>query len=332
MITRSPRPTSNFYLLDKAISEDKRLSWAARGLLIFLLGKPDHWQVSPAALVNETGKSSRRIGRDGVYAILKELKEVGYLHTIGNRNDGGTFAGADYLISESPHTAFPDTVVSPHTALPDTAGPDTANPTQVSIDSKQGLNGKQGLTIPAAPTEPLAAEVALVIPAPDKPETPKPLSAFRLQLAAAKVTREEAKAQKALEAAADRESRKAAQADVRKATWTAFDAAYQTRYGTTLTRNMTTNSLMVSLVERLGADAPHVAAFFLCINDAFVVRNTHHLRLLLSGAESYRTQWATGQAMTATRAQQADKTQSNFDAAQGAKALLRARREQRNAE
>jgi hypothetical protein len=139
MITRAPRPTSNFYLLDKAISEDKRLSWASRGLLIFLLGKPDHWSVSPAALVNETAKSSRSMGRDGVYAVLKELKDVGYLHTIGNRNDGGTFAGADYLVAESPYTAFPDTVGSPDTALPDTVEPDTANPTQVSIDPKQGL-------------------------------------------------------------------------------------------------------------------------------------------------------------------------------------------------
>jgi hypothetical protein len=157
MITRAPRPTSNFYLLDKAISEDKRLSWAARGVLIFLLGKPDHWTVSPTSLVNETAKSSRRVGRDGVYAILKELKEVGYLHTIGNRNDGGTFAGADYLVTESPYTAFPDTVDSPHTAYPDTAEPDTAepytaNPTVVSIEKKQGLRKtKQGLNAQAAP-------------------------------------------------------------------------------------------------------------------------------------------------------------------------------------
>jgi hypothetical protein len=85
------------------------------------------------------------MGRDGVYAVLKELKDVGYLHTIGNRNDGGTFAGADYLVTESPYTAFPDTVGSPDTALPDTVEPDTANPTQVSIDLKQGLIGKQGL-------------------------------------------------------------------------------------------------------------------------------------------------------------------------------------------
>lgn len=70
MITRAPRPQNNFYLLDKAISEDKRLGWAARGLLVFLLGKPDHWQVSPAALVNETAEANRSTGRDGVYAAL----------------------------------------------------------------------------------------------------------------------------------------------------------------------------------------------------------------------------------------------------------------------
>ena len=139
MITRAPRPTSNFYLLDKAISEDKRLSWAARGLLIFLLGKPDNWTVSPAALVNETAESARSVGRDGVYAILKELKDAGYLRTVGNRSNGGTFAGTDYLVSETPISDEDTSDDPPHTDLPDTAEPHTANPTQVSIEKKQGL-------------------------------------------------------------------------------------------------------------------------------------------------------------------------------------------------
>lgn len=149
MITRAPRPTSNFYLLDKAISEDKRLSWAARGLLIFLLGKPDNWTVSPAALVNETAGSARSVGRDGVYAILKELKDAGYLRTVGNRSNGGTFAGTDYLVSESPVSDETASDEPPHTDLPDTAEPDTANPTQVSIEKKQGLIGKKAPTPPA---------------------------------------------------------------------------------------------------------------------------------------------------------------------------------------
>lgn len=279
MITRSPRPTSNFYLLDKAISEDKRLSWPARGLLIFLLGKPDHWTVSPAALVNETAQSSRRIGRDGVYAILKELKEVGYLHTIGNRNDGGTFAGADYVVSESPHTAFPDAVVLPHTAKPDTAGPDTANPPQVRIDSKQVLNGKQGLSIPATPAGPLAA----VKSAADKPtKAPKALKAEKLP------TVEKTDAEKALE------EKKVIQKEVCRQTWGAYCEAYQARYRTEPLRNEITNSQVVSLVKRIGKEAPNVARFYVQrVNEPFVVGKCHTLGLLLNGAEGYHTQWAT---------------------------------------
>ena len=119
-----------------------------------------------------------------------------------------------------------------------------------------------------------------------------------------------------------------------KATWATYSSEYATQYGAAPIRNAKVNANVKAFVQRIGHDeAPGVAAFFVSrVNDAFVVRKMHDFSLLLASAESYRTQWATGQAMTNTRAQQADKTQSNFDAAQGAKALLRARREQRNAE
>jgi hypothetical protein len=141
-ITRAPRPTSNWYQLDKRISEDKRLSWAARGLLIYLLGKPDHWSVSPAALVNETRDSDKPSGRDAVYALLKELLKAGYLRRIQNKTSG-QFSSVDYIVSETPETQS-GSGSPPHTDFPDTAEPDTdephtANPTLVSTDSKQEL-------------------------------------------------------------------------------------------------------------------------------------------------------------------------------------------------
>lgn len=141
-ITRAPRPERNFYMLDKQISEDKRLSWAARGLLIYLLGKPDHWTVSPAALVNETKGSDKPSGRDAVYSLLKELLNAGYLSRVQNKK-GGQFDSVDYLVSETPEPQA-GSGSPPHTDLPDTAQPDTdephtANPTLVSTDFKQGL-------------------------------------------------------------------------------------------------------------------------------------------------------------------------------------------------
>lgn len=139
MIRRAPKPQSNFYLLDKSISEDGRLSWGARGLLVYLLGKPDHWEVSVAHLIKQTAGAGKKTGRDGVYSLLKELEDAGYLRKQQGRAEGGSFATVDYLVSEAPLPAKPDTA-APETAQPDTGQPLPANPTQVSIDTKQGLN------------------------------------------------------------------------------------------------------------------------------------------------------------------------------------------------
>jgi hypothetical protein len=165
-IIRAARPDSNFYVLNKSISEDKRLSWGARGLLIFLLGKPDHWTVSPANLVNETAASAKQSGRDAVYALLKELLTVGYLQRVQSKKGDGTFGGTDYMVSEvaiapveqtaSPLTEKPE-AGAPLTEKPHTANPHTANPTQVSTDFKQELTqSKDSLLSEAANATPAA--------------------------------------------------------------------------------------------------------------------------------------------------------------------------------
>lgn len=135
---------------------------------------------------------------------------------------------------------------------------------------------------------------------------------------------------KAPKAKAEPDAETEAAKATRQAAWAAFDDAYQRRYGTTLPRNATTNSQMASLVRRLGQEASGVAAFYVGVNDAFLIRTQHSLGALLQNAEGYRTQWATGRSMTATRAQQLDKTGANFSAADEAKAISRARRAANN--
>ncbi|HSD17509.1 MAG TPA: hypothetical protein VLC71_09685 [Thermomonas sp.] len=127
-IIRAPRPESNFYLLDKNISEDGRLSWAARGLLVFLLGKPDYWKISIEHLQRQTHDARIRTRRDGVYALLRELEAVGYMRAIQTRSvDGRGFGEVDYLVSEFVPTAkreaehvSPDDADTPHADTPQT--------------------------------------------------------------------------------------------------------------------------------------------------------------------------------------------------------------------
>lgn len=158
-IRRAPRPESNFYLLDKTISEDQRLSWGARGMLIFLLGKPDHWEVSVANLIKQTAQAGRRSGRDAVYGFLKELENTGYLKRNRNRADGGAFESVDYVVCEDPETPLtenPDVVDPPHPDLPDPVQPYPANPTQVSIEGLTRIEGSVSTERekPALPSEP----------------------------------------------------------------------------------------------------------------------------------------------------------------------------------
>lgn len=110
-----------------------------------------------------------------------------------------------------------------------------------------------------------------------------------------------------------------------EATWNAYRDAYGARYGRLLEKNAKLAGQVVQFVRRVGqADAPGVAAFYLSHNDSWYVRRLHPLDSLLKDAEALHTQYLTGAKVTATKAAQLDKTQSNFDAAQEAKRMLAA--------
>ncbi|PPT23082.1 helix-turn-helix domain-containing protein [Xanthomonas arboricola] len=112
-----------------------------------------------------------------------------------------------------------------------------------------------------------------------------------------------------------------------RCTWAAYAAAYRKRHLVTPVRNAKVNTNVKQLVQRLGRiEAPLVAEWFLSVNEHYVVQSMHDLGALLAKAEAYRTQWATGRTMTQTRARQADRTESNFSAADEAIAILDARR------
>jgi hypothetical protein len=60
--------------VDNALFSDERLSWEARGLMGYLLSKPDDWRVRTYDIV-----ARGPAGTDKIRRMLFELMEAGYL-------------------------------------------------------------------------------------------------------------------------------------------------------------------------------------------------------------------------------------------------------------
>lgn len=115
-----------FSIIDNRVIEDKRLSWGARGLLEYMLSKPDDWKFYMSELISHSDKD----GRDKTYGYMDELKKYGYVTRKQKRNNNGKFGNQDLIVNDSPLTGFP------YTAKPDTDSPDTVNPTLLNTDFK----------------------------------------------------------------------------------------------------------------------------------------------------------------------------------------------------
>lgn len=166
---------AQFYNLPTTIVDDDRLSWEARGLLVYLLSKPDKWTVQVRDLINRTknaiGKSA---GKDKVYSIINELRAAGYIYREFKR-EGGSFVGVDYEVSETPdldaaaeylrslesktNAPFPDSAETagqppPFPDLTETAPPVTAKPE--TLDSTESTSSIEKAVKPI--TSPLGSE------------------------------------------------------------------------------------------------------------------------------------------------------------------------------
>ncbi len=83
-IIRVKKCQNNFVMMDKTFLEDTRLSFKAKGILAYLLSKPDNWKVIVGNLVN-----SSTDGKKAIYSGLKELKDCGYYKKIPIRDENG---------------------------------------------------------------------------------------------------------------------------------------------------------------------------------------------------------------------------------------------------
>lgn len=110
-----------FTLIDNQAIGTRTLSWAAEGLLHYLLSKPDGWTVNPSHLWQEK-KGVRGCGRDAVYKLLNELIEVGFIHRFQLRDAKGVTEGFDYFVYDAPQP-YPEIQEVEQAQAPQDAGP-----------------------------------------------------------------------------------------------------------------------------------------------------------------------------------------------------------------
>ena len=97
---------NNYTIVPNSILEDDRMSFEARGLLTYILTRPDHWEVQTAQLQEVTG-----FGRDKCQRLVREILECGYGKRETKHDEKGQFIGQelvfyDEIYSETPEPEF----------------------------------------------------------------------------------------------------------------------------------------------------------------------------------------------------------------------------------
>lgn len=130
-----------FVMIDRRVIENPKLSWKAKGLLAYLLSRPDNWVVRFGDLAKRAPD-----GGHTVRAAMKELKAAGHVKVVAERENGRVKQWT-YTVFESP--------VSPDVDFQQVEKQDVENRTLNDTDSNE-----TELTNGVPPTFPVEWQIA----------------------------------------------------------------------------------------------------------------------------------------------------------------------------
>lgn len=93
-------PDNPFVMIDKRPIENPKLSWKSKGLLTYLMSRPDNWIVRFRDLVKRSTD-----GPHAVRAAVRELREAGHI-VVEVEREGGKVVRWTYAVYEEPLRGF----------------------------------------------------------------------------------------------------------------------------------------------------------------------------------------------------------------------------------
>lgn len=144
--------TDGYVVVPNSAINDNRLTFRARGLLAYMLGRPPGWRFSADRM--------SKVGPDGPYAIrmaLQELRHAGYYRTTKVQVERGQFvtltevaASPDLMPGQAPTTAEPQ---YPNVGPPNLGAPNVGRPALYVTTDNQPRKSPDGSTEVDLPTE-----------------------------------------------------------------------------------------------------------------------------------------------------------------------------------
>lgn len=89
--------STGFVITSRELARDKRISFKARGLFLYMWDQADNWHF----YISEIADHSDKDGVDAVRSGIKELIEAGYLKIIDLHDEKGHFAGKEWHLRDS---------------------------------------------------------------------------------------------------------------------------------------------------------------------------------------------------------------------------------------
>lgn len=96
-IIRAPRPSDRFAQISNEALADERLSYRARGVLAYLLSRPNGWRTTSAEIARQGVE-----GRDAVRVALQELETFGYMARRKHRDPDSGRWKHDQFVTDHP--------------------------------------------------------------------------------------------------------------------------------------------------------------------------------------------------------------------------------------
>ncbi|MGK8294044.1 conserved phage C-terminal domain-containing protein [Staphylococcus arlettae] len=94
---RTVKQDGDFVLVHKKFIYDPKLSARSKGVLLYLLSRPNDWQIYTSEI-----QKHMTDGIKSVNSAVKELMGAGYIKRTLKRSEKGTFKGYEYLVYEIP--------------------------------------------------------------------------------------------------------------------------------------------------------------------------------------------------------------------------------------